>query len=142
MLMGFKLLDDEEVPLFEDVARQEVDIDVAPEDDVVGQEIAFKVAEGAGGGAQVPFRRKNSHVSCAHRSNFGQFTADSSLRALRAALTHYGLSTSGPKAKCFNRLLNHQKQLELQVVHAAAEQAHGELARTPKSVPLQILSSR
>lgn len=52
--MGFKLLDDEEVPLFEDVARQEVDIDVAPEDDVVGQEIAFKVAEGAGGGAQVP----------------------------------------------------------------------------------------
>ena len=54
-------------------------------------------------------------------------------------MTHYGLSTSGPKAKCFNRLLNHQKQLELQVVHAAAEQAHGELARTPKSVPLQIL---
>ena len=52
--MGFKLLDDEEVPLFEDVARQEVDIDVAPEDDVVGQEIAFKVAEGAGGGARVP----------------------------------------------------------------------------------------
>ena len=28
------------------------------------------------------------------------------------------------------------------MVHAAAEQAHGELARTPKSVPLQILSSR
>ena len=136
VLMCFKLLDDEEIPLFEDVARQEVDIDVAPEDEVLGQEIAFKSAEGAGVGAPVPL--KGRIVMSAAPTDHVELTADSSLRALRVALTHYGLSTSGPKAKCFNRLLTHQKQLELQVVHGAAEQAQGELARTPKSVPLQI----
>ena len=145
VLMGFKLLDDEEVPLFEDVAHQEVDIDAAPEDEVLGQEIAFETAEGAGVGAEVPLGGRivmSAAPTDQMLVNGAEPTADSSLRALRAALTHYGLTTSGPKAKCFNRLLNHQKQLELQVVHAAAEQAHGELARTPKSVPLQILSSR
>jgi hypothetical protein len=102
VLMGFKLLDDEEVPLFEDVARQEVDIDAAPEDEVLGQEIAFESAEGAGVGAQVPLEGRVV-MSAAPTDqilvNGVELTADSSLRALRAALTHYGLSTSGPKAK-------------------------------------------
>ena len=52
-----------------------------------------------------------------------ELTVDSSLRALRTGLTHHGLSTSGPKRKCFARLLNNQKALELQTVHAAAEHA-------------------
>ena len=138
VLMGFKLLGDEEVPLFEDVAHQEVDIDAAPEDEVLGQEIAFETAEGAGVGAEVPLGGRivmSAAPTDQMLVNGAEPTADSSLRALRAALTHYGLTTSGPKAKCFNRLLNHQKQLEFQVLHGAAEQAQG---RTPKSVPLQI----
>ena len=38
-----------------------------------------------------------------------ELTESSSLRALRAGLTFYGLTTSGSKTKCFARLLNHQK---------------------------------
>jgi len=60
-----------------------------------------------------------------------------SLRVLRAGLTHYGLNTSGSKVKCFARLLNHQKALKLQVVHAAAEHAQEELTRTPNAVKLE-----
>ena len=66
-----------------------------------------------------------------------ELSESSSLRAPRAGLTHYGLSTSGSKVKCFARLLNHQKALELQVVHAAAERAQQELTRTPNAVKLE-----
>ena len=69
---------------------------------MLGQEIAFESAEGAGVGAQVPLEGRVV-MSAAPTDqilvNGVELTADSSLRALRAALTHYGLSTSGPKAK-------------------------------------------
>jgi hypothetical protein len=40
-----------------------------------------------------------------------ELTALSSLVLLRQALTLYGLSTSGGRAACFNKLINHQKKM-------------------------------
>ena len=68
-----------------------------------------------------------------------KLTVDSSLRALRAGCTHYGLSTTGSKVVCIRRLWNHQKQLELQVAHSSAEQSQRKLSRAPRAVTLQIL---
>ena len=62
---------------------------------MLGQEIAFESAEGAGVGAQVPLEGRV--VMSVAPTDHVELTADSSLRALRAALTHYGLSTSGPR---------------------------------------------
>ena len=50
-------------------------------------------------------------------------TAESSLASLRAACSTYGISQSGGKARCFARLLNHQKNLELQTITHAAQDA-------------------
>lgn len=66
-----------------------------------------------------------------------ELTVDSSLRAVKAGCTHYGLSTTF-KGCCFRRLLNHQKQLGLRVVHSSAEQSRRELIRAPRVVTLQI----
>jgi hypothetical protein len=44
----------------------------------------------------------------------------------RTALTFHSLSTSGWKSKCFTRLLNHQKQQELGIIHAATEHYQSE----------------
>ena len=120
VLMQFKLLG-EEPPLFADPERRDAADDVlqAPEDEVLGLEI---------GGGPMQGRLVVNGV---------ELSESSSLRALRAGLTHYDLSTSGSKVKCFARLLNHQKALELQVVHAAAEHAQQELTRTPHAVKLE-----
>ena len=42
-----------------------------------------------------------------------ELTADSPLRNLRAAYGFYSIGQSGGKAKCYGRLLDHQKKLEL-----------------------------
>ena len=67
-----------------------------------------------------------------------ELTPESSLQALRTALTFHSLSTSGSKSKCFTRLLNHQKQQELEIIHAATEHYQSELARVPKAVDLKV----
>eukprot|EP00435_Cladocopium_sp_Y103_P060003 s1015_g21.t1 len=45
---------------------------------------------------------------------------DSTLADLRAACAFHHLSTIGGKDKCYKRLINHQKQLELELIGAAA----------------------
>ena len=63
-------------------------------------------------------------------------TAESSLASLRAACNSYGISTSGSKLKCFGRLLNHQKGLELQTITHAAQDALNAEVRVPNSPSL------
>eukprot|EP00435_Cladocopium_sp_Y103_P071104 s334_g36.t1 len=90
-VMGFSLMGDEDVPLFGDAERQE--------DDVVGREIEDGDAQQ--GGADVPlegrlvFAPSPTDVVLA---NGVELTLESSLKALRTALTFDGLSTSGSKA--------------------------------------------
>jgi hypothetical protein len=67
-----------------------------------------------------------------------ELTPESSLQSLRAALTFHGLSTSGSKSKCFTRLLNHQKQQELEIINAATEKYRSDLARVPKVLDLKV----
>ena len=60
-------------------------------------------------------------------------TRDSALNNLRDACGYYKLSTSGSKARCFSRLLEHAKKLELQVILAAARAAEQEALRVPRA---------
>ena len=131
VLMGFKL-QGEEPPLFPDPERRDAADDIlqAPEDAVLGLEIGGGEIQG---GADVPMQGRlvvtPSPVDMVV-VNGVELSESSSLRALRAGLTHYDLSTSGSKVKCFARLLNHQKALELQ-------RAQQELTRTPHAVKLE-----
>ena len=131
VLMGFKL-QGEEPPLFPDPERRDAADDIlqAPEDEVLGLEIGGGEIQG---GADVPMQGRlvvtPSPVDMVV-VNGVELSESSSLRALRAGLTHYDLSTSGSKVKCFARLLNHQKALELQ-------RAQQELTRTPHAVKLE-----
>ena len=138
-LMGFSLLGDEP-PLFPDPERLPDDeVQLAPEDAVVGRDIGDEMQ--VAGGAEVPLEGKLVFTPSPTDMvlvNGVELTPESSLQSLRTALTFHGLSTSGSKSKCFTRLLNHQKQQELEIIHAATEQYHSDLARVPKAVDLKV----
>eukprot|EP00435_Cladocopium_sp_Y103_P008378 s145_g2.t1 len=76
------------------------------------------------GGAEIPEGQivvqptpeDESHV------NGAVLRADSWLAALRAGCSFYGISSSGSKQKCFQRLLDHTKKLELEMVMSAAKE--------------------
>ena len=107
VVMGFKLLGDDP-PLFDPVERQEVpdDIMVAPEDEVLGIEIGDASSVE---GAQVPLEERivmSPSPTDMVLVNGVELNAESALRPLRAALSFYGLSTSGSREKCFKRLLD------------------------------------
>ena len=55
----------------------------------------------------------------------------SSLATLRAGCSFYGISSSGSKQKCFKRLIEHSKKLELESVMAAAKEAFEQQERHP-----------
>ena len=67
-----------------------------------------------------------------------ELTAESSLAALRSACGFYGISQSGGKLKCYGRLVNHLKKLELELMTNAAQQATAEMERKPKSPTLAV----
>eukprot|EP00435_Cladocopium_sp_Y103_P042490 s2990_g11.t1 len=137
LVMGFRLLGDEE-PLFSGDGKPDSSDSMAVvPDEVEGIDIeAVQLQQGA----YVPLEGRlvvQSTPTDMVLVNGVELTAQSSLRALRAGLTFNGLSTSGSKQKCFDRLLNFQKQMELQTVHAAATAAQQELTRVPNAVELQ-----
>ena len=63
-------------------------------------------------------------------------TVASSLATLRAACGFYGVSRSGSKAKCYRRLCQHQKTLELLSAQAAIAQTQGVVERHPNAQTL------
>ena len=63
-------------------------------------------------------------------------TAGSTLATLRAACGFYGVSRSGSKIKCYHRLCQHQKALELLLAQQAIAQAQGQVERHPNAQTL------
>ena len=139
LVMGFTLVGDEP-PLFPEADRQQpADVAIAPEDEVIGLEIEDGV-EGSGG-ADVPLEGRilfQPAPTDMVMVNGVELTPESSLKALKAGCTYHSLSTSGSKVKCFTRLLNHQKQQELEVIHSAVEHSMKELSRVPKAMDLKV----
>ena len=60
-----------------------------------------------------------------------ELNAESPLRNLRAACAFYNIGQSGGKAKCFARLLEHQKKLELLLAKDLAAQGQAFDERIP-----------
>ena len=65
-----------------------------------------------------------------------ELTQESKLRELRAACGFYGISTSGSKLKCYQRLVSYIKELEIKAASAAVAAAEMEVARRPRAQPL------
>ena len=65
-----------------------------------------------------------------------ELTVSSSLAALRSGCSLYGISQSGGKQKCYRRLVNHLKKLELELLANAAQHAVADAERVPKSPSL------
>ena len=130
MVMGFKLMDDSperfpvqpEGDLPQDDDGQDVDIDVA-EMQVEGQEIPV---------GQIAVRADPDDEIIV---NGTKLKPTSRLAALRAGCAFYNLSSSGSKVKCFQRIAEHQKRLELEMVMAAAKDNQKELEREPHAPP-------
>ena len=117
--------DDVEIVAPEDMEVQGADIEVGEDHPAAGVEIQEKILV-------EPLRDDKLVV------NGVELTMDSTLAALRAGLTFYNLSTSGSKQKCFTRLANHQKQQELEIITAAANQAQREDLREPQAPKLAV----
>ena len=57
--------------------------------------------------------------------------ASNSLAALSAGCSFYGISTSRSKQKCFQRLVDHAKTLELEMVVSVSREAQRQQGRHP-----------
>ena len=122
--MEFSLLGDEPA-LFPKVDRQAEDIQIAPEDVVIGKEIEGDV--GLQEATQVALEGKLTY-GCGPCEWRGAYTRE---------------LTSGPQ-NCidisffehfrFEIQVFHQKQQELEIIHAATDRYQSELARVPKAV--------
>eukprot|EP00435_Cladocopium_sp_Y103_P056449 s2990_g19.t1 len=117
--------DEVEVVAPEDVEVQGIDIDNGDIQQQDGVEIQDRILV-------EPMREDKLVV------NGVELTATSSLAALRAGLSFYNLSTSGSKQKCFTKLPNHAKRLELETVTAAAKNAQMDEQRVPSAPPLAV----
>ena len=63
-----------------------------------------------------------------------QLTAVGPLRQLRAACNFFGVSQSGSRLKCYQRLVSHMKEMELKAAEAVAA-AQLQVARQPREQP-------
>ena len=61
-----------------------------------------------------------------------QLTPTSRLRELRAACHFFGISQSGSRMKCFQRIASHLKERELKAASEAVAAAEFQMARQPK----------
>ena len=61
-----------------------------------------------------------------------QLTSTSKLRELRAACHFFGISQSGSRLKCFQRIVSHLKERELKAASEAVAAAELQMARQPK----------
>ena len=143
-LMGFSMNDDEgAVQLHahhdgEGVQDPEI---MAPEDAIRGREIAVPgLAEPLGEGREIPADRIVVDPAEYEKVvvNGVELSSASSLAALRSGCAYYGISQSGGKTKCYSRIVNHMKKLELELLKNAAKQASEELERVPKAQPLAL----
>ena len=125
LVMGFTLMDAEPqaFPVQADEGDVEISEEIEPADEVVGVEIP------EGQITVQPSSEEEINV------NGTVLKPDSGLAALRAGCAFYGLSSSGSKQRCFQRMLDHQKKLELDMVLAASQDALQQLGRQPRGPP-------
>ena len=134
-VMGFRLIDEQQ-PTFP--VRPEGEMVQADDDDVDLPGVEVDLA-----GQDVPEGQIVVHPSADDEVtvNGTKLQATSALSALRAGCSFYNLSTSGPKQRCFQRILDHQKKLELEMVLAASKDAQQQMERQPKVPPTAELPS-
>eukprot|EP00435_Cladocopium_sp_Y103_P019491 s291_g4.t1 len=138
--MGFRLLDEGEQPqdfggaIAQEPAEADVAAPLAPEDDdIQGIEVADVQLDEQGAeipqGQVVLSPERGDHLLV----NGVETYKHTALATMREACSFYNLSTSGGKDRCFKRLFEHQKKLELQIVLDAAREAQAAQEREPRS---------
>ena len=102
---------------------------LAPDDEIAGADIDVEAHDEGQDihGQLVISPERGDHMNV----NGVELFRDSALATLREACAFYNLSQSGSKRRCFDRLWEHQKRLELQVVLAAARETEAEQQRQP-----------
>ena len=134
-MMGFRMMDDDEIQPavqleFEQERHDEGEIaPLAPEDEVAGMDIGGDVQHDAGQAVegQLVYADRGDHLNV----NGIELFPTSALANLREACAFYSLSQSGGKERCFKRLWEHQKKLELQTALSAARETEAEQQRKP-----------
>ena len=142
--MGFSMRDDAAdlvVPERQDDGDQQDPDAIAPEDEVQGLDIGNQDSlMPSADGREIPADRVVVNAADFEKVivNGVELTAESSLAALRSGCNFYGISQSGGKMKCYGRLVNHLKKLELELLKDAAQHAAAELERKPNSPTLAV----
>ena len=138
--MGFNMLSEGEEPLLSEPGlgrereQPEPAAPLAPEDDeVIGIDVDGMQQQDAHGadipqGQVVITPERGDHLLV----NGVEIFKDTALATMRDACTFYNLSTSGSRDRCFKRLFEHQKKLELQIVLGAAREAQAAQERLPR----------
>ena len=108
----------------DDIQGIDIEVDAQQQDGVQGQDIAE-------GRVVVEPQREDSILVSGE-----MLTINSALANLRAACATYGISSSGSKAKCFKRLMEHQQKLQMQTVMNASRDALNAEIRVPRSPTL------
>jgi len=142
--MGFSMREDAaDLPAAErqdDADQQDPDA-IAPEDEVRGRDIGNQDSlMPSADGREIPADRVVVNAADFEKVivNGVELTAESSLAALRSGCSFYGISQSDGKMKCYGRLVNHLKKLELELSRDAAQHAAAELERKPYSPTLAV----
>ena len=141
-LMGFSMADEavaiSEQERLDEMYQQDPEL-MAPEDEIVGEDI-----DGQRELVAIPEGRQVLADGVVMDAadfekvvvNGVELTVSSSLAALRSGCSFYGISQSGGKQKCYRRLVNHLKKLELELLTNAAQHAVADAERVPKSPSL------
>eukprot|EP00435_Cladocopium_sp_Y103_P015276 s4186_g3.t1 len=134
-VMGFRLMDEGDEPLMPQGAAEDIDVaaPLAPEDaDVVGVDIDGQQQVGADGmaieGQLVRAPERGDHLVV----NGVEIFNNTALATMREACRFYQISSSGGKQRCFQRLWDFQKKLELQTALMAAREAEASQLRLPR----------
>ena len=131
----FRLLNDSDVPQGSsppggpEVVAAEV-APLAPEDEeIIGAEIVLEQQQDEFQPGQIVIAEpKDDSVTV----NGVEIFRDSALATMRTACEFCNIAKSGGKKRCFQRLWDFQKQLELQAVMGAARNAEAEMMREPR----------
>ena len=126
-VMGFRLLDDDED--IQPVLHADVAAPLAHEDEIAGVDIEVEPHDV---GQLVISPERGDHMVV----NGVELYRETAHATLREACAFYNLSHSGSKTRCFDRLWEHQKRLELQIVLAAAKETEAEQQRQPNAQKL------
>lgn len=112
---------------------------VAPEDELAGVDIDIQEEPAADGrdiqGNIVLSPERGEHIWV----NGVEIFKDTALATMRQACSFYGISSSGSKQRCFSRLFEYQKRLELQSILGAAREAELAEQREPRPQPIAEL---